>query len=153
MKVLMATDGSEFSNEAIKKCCRMIGKNEDLAIKIISVYESVPIFATEPFAISAEYINEMSNAMRIEAEDHAAKALTIIKEALPDVHIDLTTKVELGIPEQLILETAQEWGADLIVVGSHGRGFWGRAMIGSTSDTILHNAQCPVMVVKSPENA
>ena len=71
---------------------------------------------------------------------------------MADAEIDFTSKVELGIPEKVIIETAQEWQADLIVVGSHGRGFWGRTMIGSTSDAIIHNAPCPVLVVRKSES-
>ena len=151
MKILIATDGSDFSNEAIKKCSQIINKGKDTAIKIVSVYEQVPIMATEPFAVSTDYITEMSKVLKKEAENHVSEAMTIIKNSMPDTKIDLTTKVELGIPEQVIIETAQEWQADLIIVGSHGRGFWGRAMIGSTSDTIVHNAPCPVLVVRKSE--
>lgn len=153
MKVLIATDGSEFSNEAIKKCCRIINKTDNLEIKVISVYERVPLIGTEPFAVSAEYINDMGKAMKKEAEDYAKQAVKIINKSLTDCSFELTTKVEMGIPEQEILETAREWNADLIAVGSHGRGFWGRTMIGSTSDAIVHNAHCPVLVVQKAEKA
>ena len=148
MKVLIATDGSDFSNQAIKKCSQIVNKDKGLAIKIISVYEQVPIMATEPFAVSTDYITVMSKVLKKEAENHVSEAMTIIKSSMPDTEIDFTSKVELGIPEQVIIETAQEWQADLIVVGSHGRGFWGRTMIGSTSDAIIHNAHCPVLVVR-----
>ena len=152
MKILIATDGSDFSIEAIKKCSQIINKGKDTAIKVVSVYEQVPIMATEPFAVSTEYITEMSKVLKIEAENHVSEAMTIIKSYMADAEIDFTSKVELGIPEKVIIETAQEWQADLIVVGSHGRGFWGRTMIGSTSDAIIHNAPCPVLVVRKSES-
>ena len=151
MRVLIATDGSDFSCEAIKKGCRLINKNEDLTIKIISVYERVPIMGTEPFAISVDYINELSIAMKNEALDHVAKAVVLIKQTLPSNPIKFSTRIDSGIPEQLILETAQEWSADLIIMGSHGRGFWGRALIGSTSDAVIHHAPCPVLVIRKSE--
>lgn len=152
MKVLIATDGSDFSLEAIKKSCRLINTNDNLAIKILSVYEVGAPIAVEPFVISAEYLTEMNVALKNQAEVQVADAVKVIKELLPTVE-NVTTKVEMGIPEQIIIETAQEWGADLIVVGSHGRGFWGRAMIGSTSDSVIHNAVCPVLVVRKVEGA
>ena len=40
---------------------------------------------------------------------------------------------------------------DLIVVGSHGRGFWGR-LLGSVSDGVVHHAPCSVLVVRKPPN-
>ncbi len=152
MKILIATDGSDFSNEAIKKCCRMIITGADTAIKVISVYEGVPILGTEPFAVSLDYVNEANKALKIEAERQVFEAVKLIQELLPETKADLTTKVEMGIPERNVVETAREWQADLIVVGSHGRGFWGRAMIGSTSDAIIHNSPCPVLVVREAES-
>jgi nucleotide-binding universal stress UspA family protein len=58
-----------------------------------------------------------------------------------------------GDPGQSIIEAAQAEGADVIVVGSHGRGAVGRFLIGSVSDHVVRNAQCPVLVVRSGTNA
>jgi nucleotide-binding universal stress UspA family protein len=54
-----------------------------------------------------------------------------------------------GDPGESIIEAAQAESADLIVVGSHGRGTVGRFLIGSVSDHVVRNAQCPVLVVRS----
>ena len=54
-----------------------------------------------------------------------------------------------GDPGESIIEAAQAEGADLIVVGSHGRGAVGRFLIGSVSDHVVRNAPCPVLVVRS----
>ncbi len=152
MKILIATDGSVFSNEAIKKSCQMIKIDENTAIKVISVYESVPIVGTEPFAVSLDYINDANKSLKSEAEGHVFEAVKLIQQLSPETVANLTTKVEMGMPERIIVEAAREWQADLIVVGSHGRGFWGRAMIGSTSDSIIHHSPCPVLVVRESEN-
>ncbi len=53
-----------------------------------------------------------------------------------------------GDPADSILEAAQSEGADLIVVGSHGRGGLERALIGSVSDQVIRRAPCPVLVVR-----
>ena len=57
--------------------------------------------------------------------------------------------MDLGRPAQVIVEAAERWGADVIVAGSHGHGFWGRLAIGSVSDAVLHHAPCSVLVVRS----
>ena len=54
-----------------------------------------------------------------------------------------------GDPGESIIEAATAEAADLIVVGSHGRGTVGRFLIGSVSDHVVRNAQCPVLVVRS----
>jgi nucleotide-binding universal stress UspA family protein len=54
-----------------------------------------------------------------------------------------------GDPAESIVEAARSEGADVIVVGSHGRGAIGRALIGSVSDQVVRHAPCPVLVVRS----
>ena len=53
-----------------------------------------------------------------------------------------------GDPAESIVEAAKSEGADIIVVGSHGRAALGRALIGSVSDQVVRHAPCPVMVVR-----
>lgn len=60
-------------------------------------------------------------------------------------------RVELGATKNEILRVAEECGADLIVVGSHGR--HGLALLmGSTANAVLHGAKCDVLAVRVPEN-
>lgn len=54
-----------------------------------------------------------------------------------------------GDPGESIVDAAQSEGADMIVVGSHGRGTVGRFLIGSVSDYVVRQAACPVLVVRS----
>ena len=54
-----------------------------------------------------------------------------------------------GDPGEAIIDAAQAEGADMIVVGSHGRGTVGRVLIGSVSDHVVRHASCPVLVVRS----
>jgi nucleotide-binding universal stress UspA family protein len=53
-----------------------------------------------------------------------------------------------GDPGESIVDAAQSEGADMIVVGSHGRGTVGRFLIGSVSDYVVRQASCPVLVVR-----
>jgi nucleotide-binding universal stress UspA family protein len=57
-----------------------------------------------------------------------------------------------GLAKQVIVEEAEKWGADLIVVGSHGQGLWSRALLGSVSNSVVHHAPCSVFVGRTPEN-
>jgi nucleotide-binding universal stress UspA family protein len=58
-----------------------------------------------------------------------------------------------GDPGEAIIETTAAEGADMIVVGSHGRGAVGRFLIGSVSDHVVRNAPCPVLVVRTSPSA
>jgi nucleotide-binding universal stress UspA family protein len=53
-----------------------------------------------------------------------------------------------GMPTEVILQTAQQWPADLLVIGSHGRSGITRFLLGSVSQAVAVNAPCPVEVVK-----
>ena len=54
-----------------------------------------------------------------------------------------------GVPGEAIVEAAASEDVDMIVIGSHGRGGVGRAVIGSVSDHVVRNAGCPVLVVRA----
>ena len=148
MKILLATDGSEFSTAAIKKCCELFGDKPGLQIKIVSVFEENYAIAAEPFAISAELYREISESVERQADSACVSAAELISDSCPNGAPELSREVVKGNPEQEIVEIAKSWRADLIVVGSHGRGFWGR-LLGSVSDGVLHHAPCSVLVVRN----
>jgi nucleotide-binding universal stress UspA family protein len=66
-----------------------------------------------------------------------------------DAGVAVTFLVWEGDPGESIVEAATAEEADLIVVGSHGRGTVSRFLIGSVSDHVVRHAPCPVMVVRS----
>jgi nucleotide-binding universal stress UspA family protein len=149
MKILIATDGSDYSTAAVKECCRMIVRPGETEVLIVSAYENAYPMAAEPFAISAEYYQQMDNAVREQASSFIDEAIEQIRTAFPENAVTISTEVLRGSPAQQIVERAKEWNADLIVVGSHGRGFWGR-MLGSVSNGVVHHAPCSVLVVRKP---
>lgn len=145
MKVLLATDGSEFSKKAVEAIGGTFG-NKVTAVKVVSVFEAFAPMAAEPFAVSAEFYQDLEHAAKSQAVGFAHEAATEVSEHLPG--IEVTEEALMGTPNRVIVDKAAEWGADVIVVGSHGRGFWGRVMLGSVSDTVLHHAPCSVLVVR-----
>lgn len=146
MKIIIATDGSDFSREAVKKACEIVINVEKTEIKVISVFQAyIPLDA---YSQSAEYVMEFETTMQTVAEKSADEAVSAIQNHFADNEINITTLIKSGASDQVIIETAQEWNADLIVVGSHGRGFWGRVMVGSVTDSLVHNAPCSVLVVR-----
>jgi nucleotide-binding universal stress UspA family protein len=147
MKIVLATDGSEFSIAAVKKCCELFGDKPGLKIKVTSVFEEDYAIAAEPFAVSAELYREISESAERQAKFACSNAADLIRRSCPSGAPEITHEIIKGNPEQEIVEIARSWGADLIVVGSHGRGFWGR-LLGSVSDGVLHHAPCSVLVVR-----
>jgi nucleotide-binding universal stress UspA family protein len=152
MKIIIATDGSDFSRNAIAKFCRSTVDPEKLKVKIVSVYEELAALAAEPFAIPAEYYTQFNAEAQARAEKFASDAAKQIRKCFPDADIDIETESIMGTPGKSIVQAARDWNADLIVVGSHGYGFWSSALLGSVSDSVIHHAPCSVLVVRKPES-
>lgn len=144
MRILVSVDGSAFSRAAIEKCCAVVVAPEETAIKVVAVYEVV-----EPIdiSISPEFSKELEESARKKAEGFAGEAAARIKERFPE--IDLSIEVSTGAPAGAVLKQAEDWRADLIVIAPHGRGFWGRTLLGSITDTLVHNASCSVLVARN----
>lgn len=153
MKILIATDGSAASKQVIEAACQTIGKPENTVVKIISAVEPITPMAAEPFAVSAEYYGELEAELSKQAKNTVEQAESSLKEICPNIS-DVASDVLRGASAaQAIIETAREWGADLIVVGSHGYGFWKRAWLGSVSNAVVHHAPCSVLVVRGKTRA
>ena len=65
--------------------------------------------------------------------------------------LTVTTVVIEGSPKSVILEEADAFGADLIIVGSHGYGMIERFLLGSVSHAVALHAKCSVEIVRSPK--
>jgi nucleotide-binding universal stress UspA family protein len=90
----------------------------------------------------AEYIPPEESAQ--EAKALVAKTADAVRSA----GISVTTSIVQGEPKSAIIDDAEAWGADLIVLGSHGRKGLQRFMLGSVSETVLRHAHCSVEIVR-----
>ena len=148
MKILIATDGSAFSMAAIDACRNIIADPKHTSIKLISVTEDPTPIGPDPFTTSEEYPNEMERVLNQQAKNILEQAESHIKTTFSEPVSDLTTEVVMGSPARVIVNRAREWEADLIVVGSHGAGFWSRMLLGSVSNSVVHHAPCSVLVAR-----
>src|SRR5689334_1729943 len=142
MRIMIATDGSAFSKAAIKKCCQFMIDPANTSILIVAAYEDAYHISAEPVAISADFYQHVADAARKQAQQYADEAVACFRKCMPDHDLDISTMVLCGSPEKELVEEARAWGADLIVVGSHGRGFWSRLTLGSVPDAVVHHAPC-----------
>lgn len=151
MKILIATDGSDFSRRAVEKCCEIGFKPEETQIKIISAYQIYIPLDMDPDSI--QHSKEIEKSIYKEAEKCAVDAAEILRKCFPEESVEITTLAAEDYPDRAIVKAAEEWNADLIIVGSHGRGFWGRMLVGSVSDSVVHQAPCSVLVVRNDRRA
>lgn len=82
-----------------------------------------------------------------DAREHARQVIADLAPKLAPGTTTLTFMPE-GEPAEQIVKTAEAWQADLVVIGSHGRGALGRMLLGSVAEAVMRRAPCPVLVVR-----
>ena len=145
MKILLAVDGSRFSDAAVDEvCARPWPAGSEL--RIVSAFQ-VPLSATpEVWALPDQYFETLEKAARDRAQAVVDVAVRTIKARL-DSSVKVTSEIIASPPREAILDEANRWKADLIVLGSHGYGAWQRFLLGSVSQAVVSHANCSVEVV------
>jgi len=151
LKILLATDGSECSQAAAQSMAQRPWP-AGTAFRILSVVEpSAPLF--RPPYFSPEIMEELRGKDMRRAQEAVSCAESILFGA--GMEASSTVAVPAATPKELILSEAAEWGADLIVVGSHGRRGVNRFLLGSVSEAVALHANCSVEIIRhlhEPEN-
>ena len=150
MEVLLAVDGSPYGEEAAREVARRPWPAGS-QLKVISVVE--PPYAPEmgPCGLPQTYFDEMEKLAAGKARAAIEGALTILR-AGEDKGLKVSSETLHGPSKQTIIEEAERWGANLIVVGSHGYGFWHRLLLGSVSQAVASHAPCSVEIVRRRED-
>lgn len=146
MKILLAIDGSAFSDAAIEEVMRRPWPSGS-ELKVLTVTEWPVAVAAEPWNLPSTYIEDVEKALGESSEAMIRDALLKLK-TMEDQTLKVTSKIIQGTPKQAITVEAEQWGADLIMLGSHGYGAWGRLLLGSVSQTIAAHAKCSVEIVR-----
>lgn len=136
--ILLTTDLHEENKKAAIRALKLAKENK-AKLTFIHVVEPLPAYAIGYFG---------SVNIEMELLEEAKRNLA---ELVKDLNVpDSTQLVEMGSVKVVILRTAEELGADLIVVGSHGRHGLEK-LVGSTATSLLHGALCDVLVVHTHE--
>ena len=146
MKILLATDGSPCSDTAIKEVARRPWP-ADTQVRIVSVAEQPAPLVAEPYMVPGAYFEEAAKAIRAQAEQAVERAAATLRGG-ENGGLQVSTEVLTGSPKRTIVEEAEAWGADLIVVGSHGYKSWERMLLGSVSQSVAAHARCSVLIVR-----
>jgi nucleotide-binding universal stress UspA family protein len=143
----LAIDGSGHSEAAVDEIVRRHFAAE-CEVRVISVVEPpyFPTFSGE--GIDASLYVEIEKTARDRARAAVDKAAATLRKDEANRQLKLTTEVISGSPKQVILEEAEAFGADLIVVGSHGHGMLDRFLLGSVSQAVALHARCSVEIVR-----
>jgi nucleotide-binding universal stress UspA family protein len=137
--ILVATDFSDTAEQALDYAIALAGK---LGAKIYLLNAiGLPTFGVVP-ELGVAATSTMIDGMV--ADNQKALDKLIATKAPMKLHAIMRT----GDPRDLIVDTAAEIGADLIVMGTHGRRGVTRALLGSVAEGVLRHATCPVLTIR-----
>jgi len=138
MKILIGIEDSIFSYNAARFVARRPWRPRT-QVRLIS--------AIEMDAMAGHVELEKTEAYK-QASGAIDSASAILREG--GAEFEITAKVVEGNPKNVILDEADSWNPDLIVVGSHGTSGLGRFLLGSVSQAVALHAPCSVEIVRAP---
>jgi nucleotide-binding universal stress UspA family protein len=136
MKILLAVDGSEYSLAAVEEVARTPWP-EGSVIRIVSVAE----------ILTDTISTEWEQFFEARAIENVTRAIARFGE-IAGARTEVTTLTLKGNPKKALLDEAELWGADLIVVGTHSYNAFERLLLGSVSRAVATHAKCSVQIVR-----
>jgi nucleotide-binding universal stress UspA family protein len=140
MKILLAVDGSAYSRKALAYLAThegLCGASDELVV----LHVQAPVPPRVKTLVGAAAVREYHS-------EEAAKVLAPVERFLKRHDVAWRTKWVVGPPGDEIVAFAQREKAQMIVMGTHGRGFVGRVLMGSVAHRVLAASKVPVLLVK-----
>jgi nucleotide-binding universal stress UspA family protein len=147
-KVLLATDGSEFSDRAAQSLAERpwpAGTEVRILSAVELILPSTGALLEPPFTDSA-----FIESLRTDATKRSHHAIAHARQILSSTTLNVSESMSdlPHTPKAIILDEAARWGANLIVLGSHGHRGLDRFLLGSVSDAVAMHAACSVEVIR-----
>ena len=139
-KILIAVDNSICSEKAAKTGYEMARKF-GAEIALLNIIEPVPQTVNPDFALAPVFMEMYDNS---EESSHILLKAIEKKYGQGSTTTYLTT---LDTATHGIIHQAEEWKADLIVIGTHGRTGLYHFLMGSVAESVAHRASCPVLII------
>jgi nucleotide-binding universal stress UspA family protein len=140
-KILVPTDGSEFTKRAVDVAIELASLSGG---KVTAIYVlDRTVYASSPMDSSLVNVYDA-------LEKEGSLATSYVAEKAKEAGIVAEEKLIEGVPSKVILQEAEAGEYDLIVMGTLGRTGISKLLMGSVAEKIVQNAKCPVLVAKSP---
>lgn len=146
MKVLVATDGSPQSELAVADVASRPWPAGTVFEVLAVIHPTIPPLPSPALALPAAHVEQRQQLAR-RAPEWTRAAAERIRQGVP--HASVTTCIREGKPDEVIVDEATQWGADRIILGSHGHGPLGRLLLGSVAEAVLRHAPCSVEVIRA----
>ena len=148
-KILCATDHSKNSAYAFYYAIE-VARKSDAKIVILHVVEFLPRAIHPAGGGHGHFEIEKIDTELIKTNLNKFCEKTETKIGSPCVELVSNTIIRIGYPVEEILEVAEEEACDLIILGTHGKGFLKRTFLGSVSNAVLQRTQKPVLLIPLP---
>lgn len=145
MKILLPVDGSELSLKAVQLALHLLSQGLSGSLVLANVQEPATLYEMV-VAPDGAVLERVSTAAGIDALEKA-EALVIAANAVYE------REIASGDPANTIVDIAERFGCDMIVMGARGTSALRSALLGSVSNEVLHSAGVPVMIVKLDEDS
>lgn len=133
MRILIGVDGSSSSDAVIQEVARRPWPSGS-EFKVVTVVDPF-FFPKAPMPLEEE-------------KKRAQQALEDQAKPLMDAGWHVSVRVILDNPRHALPRAASEWRAELVLLGSHGRGAVGRLLLGSTAQAVLRHSECSVEIIR-----
>jgi len=143
MKILLAVDGSAYSEEAVESLAERPWP-QGTTVRVVMAVEDVIPFATAFWYGPKGSLEHAQHQITERAEQVCARAVELLRRR----GIKTEIVVREGDPRSLILNEAKSWPADLIVIGAHGHTGVERELLGTVAEAVIAHASCSVEVVR-----
>ena len=141
-RILVPIDGSETSNQGMAEAVKL-AQESGCRLLLLHALDEYPGFAVPEAGVS---IGPVMDALREAGRRTLEGAATVAKRAGADPETRLVEKFG-GRVANAIVDEARRWGADLIVMGTHGRRGVKRALLGSDAEIVVRYSPIPVLLV------
>jgi nucleotide-binding universal stress UspA family protein len=143
-KILCPVDFSETARHALHYALQM-ARTFGAELKVVHVIEAAPLYQA--------YDGMPDVGLPQAVEQAARRSMERLLGSLDSSGVRVSHEVLDGPTYRTIVAQAEAWGADLIVMGTHGRSKLELAFFGSVAERVVKSASCPVLVVRKPKNA
>lgn len=143
-RILVAVDGSSTSDLALQEATKL-ARTQEAKLRILHVVDEVTFNWDTEFA----YLNEIQAALTKSGEEILRKAQTVAQETGVQADTKLAEIVQFGRRiANVIVEEADNWPADLIVIGTHGRRGFSHLLLGSVAEDVVRISPKPVLLIR-----
>ncbi len=144
-KILVAIDGSPLSDKAAEEAVRMAAGNPS---QFKSKIYAVLVLPNAPRNTFTDFVPSRPITESKEWEELRQRIFYVIEKDAAEAGIPLEVKVTYGDPAEELINFADREEIDVIVIGSTGKGFLKRKLLGSVSDKVARHARCSVYIVR-----